>query len=229
MASACRGRVRPAGSRRSCLRACRHHRSSFTTSFAPTSSRRRVRRDVVVESPATLPFILAFTVGAAGLDVICEVLEDEARAWRAATAAPIERSRPSSSRKLRSSLPVRRLRAGSSASRRQYPGGAPSIQPVDRERDREAERRHDADELAAVLERLGHHRVREHGQDRARREARMKATMSGDERPGRGCSRQARRAPRPVRSRSTSRGFAPSSSRSRGARMSTRSPRAGSR
>ena len=36
-----------------------------------------------------------------------------------------------------------------------------------RERGRKPERRQHADELPAVLERLGHHRVREHGQDRA--------------------------------------------------------------
>ena len=41
---------------------------------------------------------------------------------------------------------------------------------MDRERDRESERRHDPDQLAAVLVGLGHHRVREHGEDRAGRE-----------------------------------------------------------
>jgi hypothetical protein len=46
-----------------------------------------------------------------------------------------------------------------------------SIERVDRERDREPEGRQDADELAAVLEGLGHHRVREHREDRSRREA----------------------------------------------------------
>jgi hypothetical protein len=44
------------------------------------------------------------------------------------------------------------------------------LQQVDRERDRESERHHDPDELASVLEGLGHHRVGEHGQDRAGRE-----------------------------------------------------------
>src|SRR6478735_8754609 len=45
-----------------------------------------------------------------------------------------------------------------------------SIEQVDCERGRESERRDDPDQLAAVLERLGHHRVREHGEDRACRE-----------------------------------------------------------
>jgi hypothetical protein len=39
-----------------------------------------------------------------------------------------------------------------------------------RERDREAERRDDADKLASVLVCLVHHRVREHGEDRTGRE-----------------------------------------------------------
>src|SRR5262245_59028824 len=42
-----------------------------------------------------------------------------------------------------------------------------SVEQVDDERDREPERRDDADELAAVLVRLRHHRVGEHRQDRA--------------------------------------------------------------
>ena len=41
---------------------------------------------------------------------------------------------------------------------------------MDGEGDDESERRHDAGEVAAVLERLGHHRVGEHRQDRTRRE-----------------------------------------------------------
>jgi hypothetical protein len=41
-----------------------------------------------------------------------------------------------------------------------------SIEQVDRGRDRESERRHDPGQLAAVLVGLGHHRVREHGEDR---------------------------------------------------------------
>ena len=45
-----------------------------------------------------------------------------------------------------------------------------SIEHMDCERDREAERRRDPDPPASVLEGLGHHRVRKHGQDRARRE-----------------------------------------------------------
>jgi hypothetical protein len=45
-----------------------------------------------------------------------------------------------------------------------------SVERVDQERGREAERRHDPDELAAVLVGLGHHRVREHREDRPRRE-----------------------------------------------------------
>ena len=47
---------------------------------------------------------------------------------------------------------------------------AASVERMDRERDGESKRRHDADELAAVLVRLGHHRVGEHRQDRARGE-----------------------------------------------------------
>jgi len=42
-----------------------------------------------------------------------------------------------------------------------------SVEGVDRESDRESERRHDPDQLAAVLERLRHHRVGEHCEDRA--------------------------------------------------------------
>jgi hypothetical protein len=40
---------------------------------------------------------------------------------------------------------------------------------MDHERDRESKRRHDPDRFAAVLV-LGHHRVREHGEDRTCRE-----------------------------------------------------------
>jgi hypothetical protein len=45
-----------------------------------------------------------------------------------------------------------------------------SIEQMDCERDHESERRHDPDQLAAVLVGLGHHRVREHGEDRTCRE-----------------------------------------------------------
>jgi hypothetical protein len=45
-----------------------------------------------------------------------------------------------------------------------------SIEQVDGGRDRESERRHDPGQLAAVLVGLGHHRVREHGEDRTCRE-----------------------------------------------------------
>ena len=41
-----------------------------------------------------------------------------------------------------------------------------SIEQIDGGRDRESERRHDPGQLAAVLVGLGHHRVREHGEDR---------------------------------------------------------------
>jgi len=41
-----------------------------------------------------------------------------------------------------------------------------SIERVDCVRDREPERRRDSDPLAAIVERLGHHRVGEHGEDR---------------------------------------------------------------
>jgi hypothetical protein len=45
-----------------------------------------------------------------------------------------------------------------------------SVEQVDSERDRESERRHHPDQLAAVLVGLGHHRVREHREDRTCRE-----------------------------------------------------------
>ena len=41
-----------------------------------------------------------------------------------------------------------------------------SIEQMDGGCDRESERRHDPGQLAAVLVGLGHHRVREHGEDR---------------------------------------------------------------
>ena len=49
-------------------------------------------------------------------------------------------------------------------------GSSSSLERAHREGRGEPERREDADELAAVLERLGHHRVGEHRQDRAARE-----------------------------------------------------------
>jgi hypothetical protein len=45
-----------------------------------------------------------------------------------------------------------------------------SIQDVDRERNRESERRQDPDPLAGVLVGLRHHRVGQHGEDRSGRE-----------------------------------------------------------
>ena len=45
-----------------------------------------------------------------------------------------------------------------------------SIEQMDCERDRESERRHRPDQVAAVLVGLGHHRVGEHGEDRTCRE-----------------------------------------------------------
>ena len=50
---------------------------------------------------------------------------------------------------------------------RQHEG---STEGVDRIRHREAERGDDPDQLTAVLERLGHHRVGQHGEDRSCRE-----------------------------------------------------------
>jgi transcriptional regulator LmrA/YxaF-like protein len=51
---------------------------------------------------------------------------------------------------------------------------------MDQKRGREAERRHDPDELAAMLVGLGHHRVREHREDRPRRERQDEATTFAD-------------------------------------------------
>ena len=84
--------------------------------------------------------------------------------------------------------------------------GTRSAQQVDGVGHREPERRQDPDELSAVLVRLGHHRVREHGEDRPGREGQHEGDDARRVSSGRARSRRATPGPRPPRWRSTSRG-----------------------